>query len=51
MMNVLNAQERTIGQFIELVKGTGWKLNSIYRPESNIFSTFSALTFVVVPQV
>lgn len=31
MMSVLNAQERTIGQFMDLVDGTGWKLHSISR--------------------
>lgn len=31
MMVVFNAQERTIGQFIDLVDGTGWKLVSIGR--------------------
>jgi hypothetical protein len=30
-MVALNSQERTIGQFIELVDGTGWKLVSIGR--------------------
>lgn len=45
-MCCLNAQERTIGQFIDLVKGTGWKLDSISRPESNALSTLSALVFV-----
>jgi hypothetical protein len=31
MMNFLNAQERTVGQFIDLVQGTGWKLDFINR--------------------
>jgi hypothetical protein len=31
MMILLNAQERTIGQFVDLVDGTGWKLGSIGR--------------------
>lgn len=30
-MVIGNAQERTIGQFINLVDGTGWKLESIGR--------------------
>jgi hypothetical protein len=30
-MAVANAQERTIGQFINLVRGTGWQLGSINR--------------------
>jgi len=30
-MTLLNAQERTVGQFIELVDGTGWKLVEINR--------------------
>jgi hypothetical protein len=34
-MVIANAQDRTIGQFINLVDGTGWKLGSIGRnPES-----------------
>ncbi|EIM82217.1 S-adenosyl-L-methionine-dependent methyltransferase [Stereum hirsutum FP-91666 SS1] len=42
MMNSCNAQERTIGQWIKVAEGTGWKLESvkrgplcalIYRPE------------------
>jgi hypothetical protein len=31
MMAAANGQERTIGQFIDLVEGTGWKLGSIGR--------------------
>ena len=29
MMNLLGGQERTVGQFIELGKATGWKLESV----------------------
>jgi hypothetical protein len=31
MMTAFNSQERTIGQFIDLVNGTGWKLRKISR--------------------
>ena len=31
MMTAFNSQERTIGQFVGLVDGTGWKLRSIGR--------------------
>lgn len=30
-MAAANAQERTVGQFIELCQDTGWKLESISR--------------------
>lgn len=30
-MACLNAQERTVGQFVAVVDGTGWKLSSINR--------------------
>jgi hypothetical protein len=30
-MTLLNAQERTIGDFVELVQGTGWAVTHIYR--------------------
>lgn len=30
-MALANAQERTLGQFINLARGTGWKLGSINR--------------------
>lgn len=35
MMTLLNAQERTVGQFIDLVDGTGWKLESVGRNAQN----------------
>jgi hypothetical protein len=35
MMVLANSQERTIGQFISLVDGTGWKLRSIERSSQN----------------
>ena len=35
MMVAANAQERTIGQFIDLADGTGWKLTSIGRSSQN----------------
>jgi len=31
MMVAFNSQERTIGQFINLVEGTGWRLKAIGR--------------------
>ena len=31
MIVVANGQERTIGQFVDLVDGTGWQLGSISR--------------------
>jgi hypothetical protein len=37
-MVMLNAQERTIGQFIDLVEGTGWKLGSIGRSPKSLRS-------------
>lgn len=30
-MNILNALERTVGQWIELATGTGWRLESFKR--------------------
>lgn len=45
MVNVLNAQERTLGQFIELVDGTGWKLVSVNRGS---VGALPALVFVPV---
>jgi hypothetical protein len=36
MMASANAQERTIGQFISLVEGTGWKLSSIGRSPKSL---------------
>jgi len=38
MMASANAQERTIGQFISLVEGTGWKLTSIGRNPKGLMS-------------
>jgi len=45
MMVSANAQERTIGQFISLAEGTGWKLGSIRR---NFKSTRALLVFDAV---
>lgn len=39
MMNFLNAQERTVGQFLELVEGTGWKLDFINQGLGGALST------------
>jgi hypothetical protein len=36
MMASANAQERTIGQFISLAEGTGWKLSSIGRSPKSL---------------
>jgi len=36
MMASANAQERTIGQFISLAEGTGWKLSSIGRTPKSL---------------
>jgi hypothetical protein len=45
MMVATNSQERTIGQFIDLVAGTGWKLGSIGR------SSKSAMCLIVFDPV
>jgi hypothetical protein len=42
MMALHNSQERTIGQFHELVEGTGWKLESISTSSAG---TMSSLVF------
>jgi hypothetical protein len=42
MMIASNAKERTLGQFIDLVNGTGWKLVSIGRSPKD---TMALLTF------
>ena len=34
-MVMANSQERTIGQFVNLVNGTGWKLVSVHRSHVN----------------
>lgn len=47
MMTMHNSQERTIGQFIDLVDGTGWKLELV-RP--GIDSTLSCLLFGHISQ-
>ncbi|KAF9465738.1 S-adenosyl-L-methionine-dependent methyltransferase [Collybia nuda] len=41
MLNLLNGQGRSIGQFVELGNATGWKLASAKNDELSIF-TFSA---------
>jgi len=38
-MALHNSQERTIGQFIDLVEGTGWKLESVSLGANNVMST------------
>jgi hypothetical protein len=45
-MAAANGQERTIGQFMDLVKGTGWKLGSIGR---SLEGSVALLTFNAVP--
>jgi hypothetical protein len=46
MMALYNAQERTIGQFVKLVDGIGWKLESIGRGSR---TAMAALVFNAVP--
>ena len=41
MMVATNGQERTIGQFISLVEGTGWKLGSIGRNHEGAAALFT----------
>lgn len=41
----VNAQERTVGQFVDLVDGTGWKIESISRSPK---SALSLLIFTAV---
>jgi hypothetical protein len=47
MMVALNAKERTIGQFIDLVNGTGWKLVSISHSTKDAMAllTFEPVEF------
>jgi hypothetical protein len=47
MMALHNSQERTIGQFEDLVQGTGWKLESI---STSHISTVSSLVFAHIAQ-
>lgn len=42
MLLEFNSQVRTIGEFIALVKGTGWKLEDIKRAKGR---TMSSLVF------
>jgi hypothetical protein len=42
MMAAANGQERTIGQFLDLTRDTGWKLGSIGRSHE---SAVALLTF------
>jgi len=41
MMIGSNAKERTVGQFINLVDGTGWKLVSIGRSSKDAMALFT----------
>ncbi|KIM81164.1 hypothetical protein PILCRDRAFT_8864 [Piloderma croceum F 1598] len=47
MMALHNSQERTVGQFQELVEGTGWKLESISTSSAG---TMSSLVFAHISQ-
>jgi hypothetical protein len=40
MMIASNAKERTLGQFIDLANGTGWKLASIGRSPKDTMALF-----------
>lgn len=31
MLNAVNGQERTVGEFVRLGEATGWKLEEIFR--------------------
>lgn len=42
MLTFFNAQERTVGEFVDLADGTGWNLESISR---GVNSSLSALVF------
>ncbi|OCH84738.1 O-methyltransferase [Obba rivulosa] len=42
MMNLLNAQERTIPQFMELLRSAGWKLDRVIRSPSDRFALLVA---------
>lgn len=33
-----NAQERTIGEFKELVEAAGWRIERVYQPVAGVFS-------------
>lgn len=44
-MAFANALERTVGQFHELVRGTGWKLDYIKRNDAAGQDTVAVLIF------
>jgi hypothetical protein len=45
MMNLFNSCERTVGQFLDLADGTGWKLESIKR---GLGGALAALVFIPI---
>jgi len=45
MMNLLNAQERTIPQFVDLLGSAGWKLDRVMRTPSDRFALLVASPF------
>lgn len=38
MMTLFNGQERTVGQFVQLARGTGWELDTVSRSPHDALS-------------